>query len=231
VDCSGGAGWRWFGRCRIAQSPRDDLGDRRALQESCRSDVASPREAASEPRHCGPASWVVSTRSRRTMRVPHSAVRLGVPIVVAMTFAMFPPSASSSTRAAMAASCQSYGLRVSNGPGRACWVAVRVGACRNARPRQRVVRRALPSHHGGAVPLRFEHRSHRARRQCVVFSGLRPERLPRVRVCIQMKQGFIFHWWKNLRCEERRASGADTASSSWSSRLGAAEASINIEGR
>jgi hypothetical protein len=155
VDCSGGAGWRWFGRCRIAQSPRDDLGDRRALQESCGSDVASPREAASEPRHCGPASWVVSTRSRRTMRVPHSAVRLGVPIVVAMTFAMFPPSASSSTRAAMAASCQSYGLRVSNGPGRACWVAVRVGACRNARPRQRVVRRALPRHHGGAVPRSF----------------------------------------------------------------------------
>jgi hypothetical protein len=36
------------GAVAFAQSPGDDLGDRRALEESCRSYVASPREAASE---------------------------------------------------------------------------------------------------------------------------------------------------------------------------------------
>lgn len=32
----------------------------------------------------------------------------------------------------------------------------------------------------------------------------------RIRTCIQMKQGFVFQWWKNLRCEEKRGSGAGT---------------------
>jgi hypothetical protein len=51
------------GAIAFAQSPENDLGDRRALQDSCRSYVASPQEAASE--RCTEAlrlaSWVVST--------------------------------------------------------------------------------------------------------------------------------------------------------------------------
>ncbi len=30
------------------------------------------------------------------------------------------------------------------------------------------------------------------------FQGCAPNAYLVVRVCIQMKQGFIFHWWKNL---------------------------------
>jgi hypothetical protein len=146
------------------------------------------------------------------MRVTHSAVRLGVPIVVAMTFAMFPPSASSSTRAAMAASCQSYVSQGPNGPGRACWLSVRVGALSESK----ITPASGPARAAASPRWRcsaFVSNIFRTGRDVNVwsFQGCTPKpAYTRVRVCIQMKQGFIFHWWKNLRCEERRASRAAT---------------------
>lgn len=145
------------------------------------------------------------------MRVTRTAVRLGVPILVAMTFAMFPPSASSSTRAALVASCQSYVLQGPKGPGRACWLAVRVGALSESKVSPASTARAAASPRWRCSA--FVSNIFRTGRDLNVwsFQGCAPKpAFTRVRVCIQMKQGFVLQWWKNLRCEERRVSGAKT---------------------
>lgn len=163
---------------------------------------------------CGAEVWRAQwrrLRSSRTMRAARLAPRLGVPIAVVLTCAMLPTSAMSS-RAALMASCQSYVAQGPNGPGRACWTAVRLGALSESRfgavsgPARAA---ASPRWRCSA----FVSNIFRTGRDVNVwsFQSCSPQpAFTRVRTCIQMKQGFVFQWRKNLRCEERRASGAAT---------------------
>lgn len=127
------------------------------------------------------------------MRVTRAAVRLGIPIVVAITFAMLPPSASSSTRAAWMASCQSYVLQGPIGPGRACWLAIRVGSLSESKitPARGPARAAASPRWRCSA---FVSNIFRTGRDVNVwsFQGCAPKpAYTRVRVCIQMKQGYL----------------------------------------
>lgn len=95
---------------------------------------------------------------------------------------------------------------------RACWTAVRLGALREGK-----FGAANGSVRAAASPRwrcsAFVSNIFRTGRDINVWSSQSCSPRPaftRVRTCIQMKQGFVFQWWKNLRCEERRASGAAT---------------------